>query len=87
MLLDPAVDGAGDLVPGVLVGATTVAPGILRYLGPPASPTLMHLPVDDRIGIVALTRPSRAGARRVEDRQRSCQSTSTRWRATARAPR
>ena len=53
-LLDPAVDGAGDLVPGVVVGAAEVAPGILRYLGPPASPTLLHLSVGDRIGIVAL---------------------------------
>jgi RNA polymerase sigma-70 factor (ECF subfamily) len=53
-LLDPAVEGAGDIVPGVAVGATDVAPGILRYLGPPASPTLLHLPVGDRIGIVAL---------------------------------
>ncbi|MDP9334940.1 MAG: sigma-70 family RNA polymerase sigma factor [Actinomycetota bacterium] len=53
-LLDPAVDGAGDIVPGVLVGATEVAPGILRYLGPPASPTLLHLPVGDRVGIVAM---------------------------------
>jgi RNA polymerase sigma-70 factor (ECF subfamily) len=53
-LLDPAVDGAGDLVPEVVVGATAVAPGILRYLGPPASPALLHLPIGDRIGIVAL---------------------------------
>ena len=53
-LLDPAVDGAGDTVPGVVVGATNVAPGILRYLGPPTSPTLLHLPVDHRIGIVAV---------------------------------
>jgi RNA polymerase sigma-70 factor (ECF subfamily) len=53
-LLDPAVDGAGDIVPGVVVGAANVAPGILRYLGPPASPTLLHLPVGDRAGIVAL---------------------------------
>jgi RNA polymerase sigma-70 factor (ECF subfamily) len=53
-LLDPAVDGAGDIVPGVVVGATEVAPGILRYLGPPASPTLLHLPVGDRVGIVAM---------------------------------
>jgi RNA polymerase sigma-70 factor (ECF subfamily) len=53
-LLDPAVDGAGDIVPGVAVGAAEVAPGILRYLGPPASPTLLHLPVGDRIGIVAM---------------------------------
>jgi RNA polymerase sigma-70 factor (ECF subfamily) len=53
-LLDPAVDGAGDVAPGWVVGAAEVAPGILRYLGPPASPTLLHLPVGDRIGIVAL---------------------------------
>src|SRR6266576_3870383 len=54
VLLDPAVEGEGDTVPGVVVGAAEVAPGILRYLGPPASPTLLHLPVGDRIGIVAL---------------------------------
>jgi RNA polymerase sigma-70 factor (ECF subfamily) len=53
-LLDSAVEGAGDTVPGVVVGAAQVAPGILRYLGPPASPTLLHLPVGDRIGIVAM---------------------------------
>jgi RNA polymerase sigma-70 factor (ECF subfamily) len=53
-LLDPAVEGAGDIVPAVVVGAADVAPGILRYLGPPASPELLHLPVGDRIGIVAL---------------------------------
>jgi RNA polymerase sigma-70 factor, ECF subfamily len=54
VLLDPAVEGSGDVVPNVLVGATAVAPEILRYLGPPASPTLFHLPVSDRVGIVAL---------------------------------
>jgi len=54
VLLDPAVEGKGDTVPDVVVGAAEVAPGILRYLGPPASPTLLHLPVGDRIGIVAL---------------------------------
>jgi RNA polymerase sigma-70 factor, ECF subfamily len=53
-LLDPAVEGASDVVPGVVVGAADVAPGILRYLGPPASPSLLHLPVGDRAGIVAL---------------------------------
>jgi len=53
-LLDPAVEGAGDIVPGLVVGVAQVAPGILRYLGPPASPTLLHLPVGDRVGIVAL---------------------------------
>jgi RNA polymerase sigma-70 factor, ECF subfamily len=54
-LLDPDVDGAGDTVPAVVVGAAAVAPGILRYLGPPASPTLLHVPVGDRIGIVAMS--------------------------------
>jgi RNA polymerase sigma-70 factor, ECF subfamily len=53
-LLDPAVEGASDVVPGVVVGAAEVAAGILRYLGPLASPTLLHLPVGDRVGIVAL---------------------------------
>jgi RNA polymerase sigma-70 factor (ECF subfamily) len=53
-LLDPAVDGAGDVVPGVLVGSAQVAPEILRYLGPPASPGLVYVAVGDRIGIVAL---------------------------------
>ena len=53
-LLDPAVDGASDVVPGVQVGAAVVARGIMRYLGPPASPTLLHVPVDNRIGIVAM---------------------------------
>lgn len=54
LLLDPTVDGEVDTVPGVVVGAANVAPGILRYLGPPTSPTLLHLPIGDRIGIVAL---------------------------------
>lgn len=53
-LLDPAVDGASDVVPGVQAGAAVVARGIMRYLGPPASPTLLHMPVGNRIGIVAL---------------------------------
>lgn len=53
-LLDPAVDGAGDIAPEVVVGAPAVAAGVLRYLGPPASPTLVRLPVGDRVGIVAL---------------------------------
>jgi RNA polymerase sigma-70 factor (ECF subfamily) len=53
-LLDPAVDGAGDIVPTVAVGAADVARGILSYLGPPASPTLLHLPVGERVGIVAM---------------------------------
>jgi RNA polymerase sigma-70 factor (ECF subfamily) len=54
VLLDPAVEGASDVVPGVVVGASGVAAGVLRYLGPPASPSLVHLPVGDRAGIVAL---------------------------------
>jgi RNA polymerase sigma-70 factor (ECF subfamily) len=53
-LLDPAVEGAGDIAPAVVVGAAEVGPGILRYLGPPASPTLLYLPVGDRVGIVAM---------------------------------
>jgi RNA polymerase sigma-70 factor (ECF subfamily) len=53
-LLDPAVEGAGDTVAGVVRGAAAVAPGVLRYLGPPASPTLLQLPVGDRVGIVAM---------------------------------
>jgi RNA polymerase sigma-70 factor (ECF subfamily) len=53
-LLDPAVEGAGDIVPTVVVGAANVGPGILTYLGPPASPALLHLPVGDRLGIVAM---------------------------------
>ncbi|MDQ6726644.1 MAG: sigma-70 family RNA polymerase sigma factor [Actinomycetota bacterium] len=53
-LLDPSVEGAGDTVPAVLVGADVVAPGILHYLGPPASPSLLQLPVGDRIGVVAM---------------------------------
>ncbi len=54
VLLDPAVEGAGDIVPAVVVGAPDVAAGILRYLGPLASPTLLSLPVGDRAGIVAM---------------------------------
>lgn len=53
-LLDPAVKGISDVVPGVVAGPTEVAAGILRYLGPPTSPTLLHLPVGDQVGIVAL---------------------------------
>ena len=53
-MLDPTVEGAGDVDPVVAVGAAEVAPGILRYLGPPAAPTLLYLPVGDRVGIVAL---------------------------------
>jgi RNA polymerase sigma-70 factor (ECF subfamily) len=53
-LLDPAVEGAGDLAGTVAIGAADVARGILSYLGPPASPTLLHLPVAERVGIVAI---------------------------------
>jgi RNA polymerase sigma-70 factor, ECF subfamily len=53
-LLDPAVEGGGDVVAGVAVGAGEVAQGTLRYLGPPDSPTMLYLPVGDRIGIVAM---------------------------------
>ena len=53
-LLDPDVEGAGDIAPQVVKGADLVAVGILRYLGPPVSPTLLHLPVGDRVGIVAM---------------------------------
>lgn len=53
-LLDPGVEGVGDLVAGAVVGADEVARGTLRFLGPPASPTMLYLPVGDRAGIVAL---------------------------------
>ena len=53
-LLDPAVEGSGDVAAGVVVGAEEVARGTLRYLGPPASPRMLYLPVGDRIGIVAM---------------------------------
>jgi RNA polymerase sigma-70 factor (ECF subfamily) len=52
-LLDPSVRGSADIGPEA-VGATEVAPQLLRYLGPPASPILLHIPVGDRIGVVAL---------------------------------
>jgi hypothetical protein len=54
VLLDPAIAGEGDVVPGVLVGASKVAPGILRWLGPPASPMLLHLTIGDLARIVAI---------------------------------
>ena len=53
-VLDPAVDGTGDVVGEQVVGADLVGPGILRYLGPAAGPTLLHIPVGDGVGIVAL---------------------------------
>jgi RNA polymerase sigma-70 factor (ECF subfamily) len=53
-LLDPEVEGSGDVGAGHFVGANRVARGILRYLGPRTEPTLLHLSVGDRIGIVGL---------------------------------
>jgi RNA polymerase sigma-70 factor (ECF subfamily) len=53
-LLDPAVDGTGDVVAEHLVGAEHVGPGIMRYLGPAAGALLLHVPIDDRAGIVAV---------------------------------
>ena len=53
-LLDPAVDGTGDVAAEHVVGAELVAPGIMRYLGPAAGATLLHVPIDDRAGIVAM---------------------------------
>ena len=55
-LLDPAVDGTGDVAAEHVVGAELVAPGIIRYLGPAAGATLLHVPIDDRAGIVAIAR-------------------------------
>ena len=43
-VLDPAVDGTGDVTGEQVVGADLVGPGILRYLGPAAGPTLLHVP-------------------------------------------
>jgi RNA polymerase sigma-70 factor (ECF subfamily) len=53
-VLDPAVDGTGDVAGEHLVGADLVAPGILRYLGPAVGPTLLHVPVGERAGVVAV---------------------------------
>ena len=53
-LLDPAVAGGSDVGARLTVGAPGVADGILRYLGPPASPTLLALPIGGKVGIVAL---------------------------------
>lgn len=53
-LLDPDVTGASDLAPRVVTGAAEVAAGIVRHLGPPDPPLLLHVPVGDRVGIVAL---------------------------------
>jgi RNA polymerase sigma-70 factor (ECF subfamily) len=53
-VLDPSVDGHGDVVAGEVEGAAAIAPQILRYLGPPASPTLLQVPLGDRAGVVAV---------------------------------
>ncbi len=53
-VLDPMVDGTADVAGTELTGANLVGPGILRYLGPTIAPTLLHLPIGDRIGVVAM---------------------------------
>ena len=64
-LLDPAVQGTGDVVSGVLVGATHIVLGDLALPGAAAAPTLVHLPVGGRVGIVAL-RDRGPGPRRLK---------------------
>lgn len=53
-LLDPAADGDGDLARRPVVGARNIVRGVLHYIGPRVSPTLLHMPVGERVGIVAL---------------------------------
>jgi RNA polymerase sigma-70 factor, ECF subfamily len=56
-ILDPDVAGWADLGGGVSrseTGATPVAAGVLRYLGPNSSTTLLSLPAADEAGVVAL---------------------------------
>jgi RNA polymerase sigma-70 factor, ECF subfamily len=53
-VLDPNVDGTGDVAGEQVIGADLVGPGILRYLGPAVGPTLLHVPVGEGVGIVAL---------------------------------
>jgi RNA polymerase sigma-70 factor, ECF subfamily len=56
-ILDPDVAGWGDLGGGVFrseTGAVAVATGVLRYLGPSSSTTLLSLPAVDEAGVVAL---------------------------------
>jgi RNA polymerase sigma-70 factor (ECF subfamily) len=53
-VLDPAVDGTGDVAAEELVGAELVGPNIMRYLGPTIGPTLLHVPMGDRAGIVVV---------------------------------
>jgi RNA polymerase sigma-70 factor, ECF subfamily len=51
-VLDPDVSGWSDGGIPPTVGAAAVAAGVLRYLGPPASPTLVSVPADVGAGIV-----------------------------------
>jgi RNA polymerase sigma-70 factor (ECF subfamily) len=53
-VLHPCVDGTADVIGDALTGAEVVAPAILRYLGPTLAPTLLHIPVDGRVGILAM---------------------------------
>jgi RNA polymerase sigma-70 factor (ECF subfamily) len=56
-ILDPGVPGEADLGQGLIrsgVGADTVAPLLLQFLGPESSTILLSLPVDEHAGILAL---------------------------------
>jgi RNA polymerase sigma-70 factor (ECF subfamily) len=56
-ILDPDVAGWADLGGGVFrtdAGAAPVAAGVLRYLGPASSTTLLSLPAAGEAGVVAL---------------------------------
>ena len=67
----PAVDGAGDVVPVVAVGAADVAPGILRYLGRTGVADAA-VPAGRRSGRHRrAARPPRARAGPVDDRERA----------------
>ena len=70
-LLDPAVDGAGDIAPEVVVGADRGRPpASCATSARPSAPTLVHLPVGDRVGHRRPPRPSGAGPRAADDRGR-----------------
>ncbi len=56
-ILDPEVDGWADLGGGAFrrdAGPASVATGLLRYLGPNSSTTLLSLPAVGEAGVVAL---------------------------------
>lgn len=53
-VLHPSVDGGGDVMSTVVSGADHVAVGVMRDLGPAVAPTLLHIPLEDRAGIVAV---------------------------------